>query len=292
MTPPIFSSPPVADYTAPLRPVLLSSTTPSSSSSSSSYLTALEAASSSSSSRGAANAASSSSAASTTSSMYFSAENLDSEEEEEEGGGDNNNSSSNSTNSESEGVDPETVKTARDRDRDGDTPTMAKFRQELLHELSQQGSTEETSTTSPEHTATEDKEEEEGGGGGGAGAASQDEQKLRRSTDGDEFFADAFPGTVDINYVARYGSIILKKNVAIVKLFLLVLHFFSLQLICLEVHKTSAICTVVNSYPLSLLYRRIDQTVTEINGDYYHLFIFIHSNQTWSAATAWTPWRR
>ena len=91
------------DYTAPLRPVLSVSSVASASStnSSSSYRTALE-------------TASSATATSTSSSMYHSAAEEEEDDDDlvdQEGGG-----SSNSTNSESEGVDPETVKT---KDRGG-----------------------------------------------------------------------------------------------------------------------------------------------------------------------------
>ncbi len=176
------------DYTAPLRPVLSSP----SSTSSASYKTALEGTAAAA-SLGVGLSATASSTASV-SSMYYSAESADGDDE-----GDSN-GSSNDDDDDSDEVDPETVRNAAGRGGGETTPTgggMARFRQDLLAELSQQGSTEEVSTNSPDDpTATDDTKED------------VSEERLRKNgSEGDDLFADSFPGNEDIETKSFVGEV-------------------------------------------------------------------------------------
>ncbi len=176
------------DYTAPLRPVLSSP----SSTSSASYKTALEGTAAAA-SLGVGLSATASSTASV-SSMYYSAESADGDDE-----GDSN-GSSNDDDDDSDEVDPETVRNAAGRGGGETTPTgggMARFKQDLLAELSQQGSTEEVSTNSPDDpTATDDTKED------------VSEERLRKNgSEGDDLFADSFPGNEDIETKSFVGEV-------------------------------------------------------------------------------------
>ena len=177
------------DYTAPLRPVLSSP----SSTSSASYKTALEGTAAAA-SLGVGLSATASSTASV-SSMYYSAESADGDDE-----GDSNGSSNDDDDDDSDEVDPETVRNAAGRGGGETTPTgggMARFKQDLLAELSQQGSTEEVSTNSPDDpTATDDTKED------------VSEERLRKNgSEGDDLFADSFPGNEDIETKSFVGEV-------------------------------------------------------------------------------------
>ena len=176
------------DYTAPLRPVLSSP----SSTSSASYKTALEGTAAAA-SLGVGLSATASSTASV-SSMYYSAESADGDDE-----GDSN-GSSNDDDDDSDEVDPETVRNAAGRGGGETTPTgggMARFRQDLLAELSQQGSTEEVSTNSPDDpTATDDTKEDV-----------SEERLGKNGSEGDDLFADSFPGNEDIETKSFVGEV-------------------------------------------------------------------------------------